>query len=633
MKPLLSTFPFVARTMTQLENQNKLLNKVTLTGKIVALHVAATLFEFTDKTAQTFNELQNELVEALLEENIKKVNSELRSKAQIAIDILIRNLFERTADVGFLATDSEIVEFLTSDKISYEAIQKRLNEYVAKYSVYNEIVVFDTQGNAKVNINTENQVVFSKDPILQEALQSDTYVERYAFTDIFKNQQKTLVYVQKIELNKVNIGVLVLCFKFEDELERILKNLGTEHESVAIADNDGLIASSDPKLKYIPSYANTPYQLLSGRNIGVTLKTTGYQGYTGIDSWYGLCIGSADKDVKSADEDEQEEYQDTNTLQISLNEKLNNIIEKADNLVEDLNDVIINGELIASKRKVYVLHPILDNLRNISFALLRIIKSSILNLENLVHLSLINDVTTAAHLAIDIMDRNLYERANDCRWWALTPLFREELLADEPDTNAMNATLEYINNLYTVYTNLFIYDTKGKIFAASHEKEIIGSRYDDPLLQKLLSNKNTQNYYVSNFETSNFYASRPTYIYNASISNKSKTVGGIGVVFDSEVEFQAMLKESFPKGKEGFALFVDQKKQIIASSSDIYKTLQTIELEDKFFDPKMKHAVYDYIHINEKKYIVASAVSKGYREYKNSDNYKNTLFAIVFIAI
>ncbi|MDQ7068951.1 MAG: hypothetical protein Q9M40_13855 [Sulfurimonas sp.] len=30
-------------------------------------------------------------------------------------------------------------------------------------------------------------------------------------------------------------------------------------------------------------------------------------------------------------------------------------------------------------------------------------------------------------LAIDIMDRNLYERANDSRWWALTPLFIEEL--------------------------------------------------------------------------------------------------------------------------------------------------------------------------------------------------------------
>ena len=29
----------------------------------------------------------------------------------------------------------------------------------------------------------------------------------------------------------------------------------------------------------------------------------------------------------------------------------------------------------------------------------------------------------------DIMDRNLYERANDCRWWALSPVLREGLAA------------------------------------------------------------------------------------------------------------------------------------------------------------------------------------------------------------
>ena len=35
----------------------------------------------------------------------------LRSKSQIAIDVLVRNLFERTADIGFLSTDDDIREF------------------------------------------------------------------------------------------------------------------------------------------------------------------------------------------------------------------------------------------------------------------------------------------------------------------------------------------------------------------------------------------------------------------------------------------------------------------------------------------------------------------------------------------
>ncbi len=36
----------------------------------------------------------------------------------------------------------------------------------------------------------------------------------------------------------------------------------------------------------------------------------------------------------------------------------------------------------------------------------------------------LGDSVFLAELIVDIMDRNLYERANDCRWWALTTDFR-----------------------------------------------------------------------------------------------------------------------------------------------------------------------------------------------------------------
>ncbi len=39
---------------------------------------------------------------------------ELGTRAQISIDILIRNLFERTADVGFLAEDGAIIDSLAA---------------------------------------------------------------------------------------------------------------------------------------------------------------------------------------------------------------------------------------------------------------------------------------------------------------------------------------------------------------------------------------------------------------------------------------------------------------------------------------------------------------------------------------
>jgi hypothetical protein len=179
MNNLLEVFPFIKKTMIDLEQQNKFLNKVTLTGKINALDFAANLFEFTDKTAIIFDELKVELIKALLDENIKKVTNELNFKAKTAIDILIRNLYERTADVSFLSTDSVIIDFISSDSISKERMHNHLIEYANKYSVYNEIVIFDTNGSALCNMNSENNIEHSNDKILQDALDSDVYIERY----------------------------------------------------------------------------------------------------------------------------------------------------------------------------------------------------------------------------------------------------------------------------------------------------------------------------------------------------------------------------------------------------------------------------------------------------------------------
>src|SRR5450830_1887491 len=53
-------------------------------------------------TRDGFNRLEQELVSSLVVEKVSNVLSAIGTKAQNLIDILIRNLYERTADVGFL---------------------------------------------------------------------------------------------------------------------------------------------------------------------------------------------------------------------------------------------------------------------------------------------------------------------------------------------------------------------------------------------------------------------------------------------------------------------------------------------------------------------------------------------------
>ncbi len=52
------------------------------------------------------------LLDALANDSLKKVTASTGMRGQVAVDILILNLFERTADIGFLATDRDLRLFL-----------------------------------------------------------------------------------------------------------------------------------------------------------------------------------------------------------------------------------------------------------------------------------------------------------------------------------------------------------------------------------------------------------------------------------------------------------------------------------------------------------------------------------------
>ncbi len=76
------------------------------------------------KTREGFETLSSQLLSSLAKETLKKVASEINSKAQVAVDIVIRNLFERTADIGFLATDDDIRGFIKEqNKINYQILE------------------------------------------------------------------------------------------------------------------------------------------------------------------------------------------------------------------------------------------------------------------------------------------------------------------------------------------------------------------------------------------------------------------------------------------------------------------------------------------------------------------------------
>lgn len=246
------------------------------------------------------------------------------------------------------------------------------------------------------------------------------------------------------------------------------------------------------------------------------------------------------------------------------------------------------------------------------------------------------------------MDRNLYERANDCRWWALTTRFREILdegkSMDAAAQQEMCAILKYINDLYTVYTLLFLFDTNGRIVAVSDEEasEWLGQVIDAPWVDPILGLRSTQHYAVSDFSPSPYYGERATFIYGAAVKGgRQNVVGGIGIVFDSEPQFRDMLEDALPRSASGdiedgaFALFVDGHGCIISSAgATSLKVGDKAQLPQDLLHPTAGSEVERIVTFEGRFYAAGAKLSEGYREYKSrDDSYHYDVTAIVMLPL
>lgn len=649
-------------------------NLLTLLGQMSNIHMNMT------HTREAFELLTEELLLKLGNERLKKLTSEMHSKAQAAVDIVIRNLFERTADIGFLATDDDVREYLvhlemnnhTNDDyrqkkaLLKKALIKRFGDYVQKYSVYENIVLFAPSGEILVQLNQTNTAVKSTSHFINEALStSKEYVEYYDYCDIESSQKKSLVYAYKVtrsnEASSEAMGVLALFFKFENEMQGIFNNLLDRDDWLNILllnSSCEVIASSDthqiPIGAKMQKVLDAPYSLVrfAGREyLAKTCKTKGYQGFFGLD-WMGHVMIPLENaftlttDFAFQNLNEKVLYTLMHTSNL-FGDELIAIPKEAEKIQKELDVTVWNGNVKIANTKNgdnSFSKSLLVEISKTGVSTKTIFEESIANLNNTVISSILNDVSFLAKLAIDIMDRNLYERANDCRWWALTTYFRKALKDAHPKSDALSSILSYINNLYTVYTNLFLYDKEKIVLGVSNENEkhLIGTKLTYNWTEDTLKTTDSRLYSVSSFSKSLLYNNQYTYIYSASITDidePSEVLGGIGIVFDSLPQFHAILEDTLPKNKDGaieegyFALFCDRDKNIIASTNHELLIGDTLDIENTFFALKMGESYANIVAYKNRYYSVGASLSKGYREYKVNDNYSNDVIAIVFAPI
>jgi len=238
-------------------------------------------------------------------------NKRLSEMAQTLVQLIVRNLYERTADVRWWATDEAFYKCLENVDASSHAT-KRLGIINQFYSVYMNLVLADTQGKVIAVSQLDKYKMkpganISSLNWYRRALATksgDQYVVDDIYDDPLHNDKPVAVYATAVrrggELNGEVIGVLGVFFDWQEQSRVIVKeepNLSAEewkYSRVLLLDNSmRIIASSDGAGLYsrFPLDTNHKTKGYFTKNGYLTAyaRTLGYQEYDGL-GWYGVII-------------------------------------------------------------------------------------------------------------------------------------------------------------------------------------------------------------------------------------------------------------------------------------------------------------------------------------------------------
>jgi methyl-accepting chemotaxis protein-like sensor len=176
--------------------------------------------------------------------------------------------------------------------------------------------------------------------------------------------------------------------------------------------------------------------------------------------------------------------------------------------------------------------------------------------------------------AIELIDRNLYERTCDVRWWA-TDSAVVDCAADSSSANVSHVAerLAVILRAYTVYLDLWLCDLDGNVLASARSDRytvnganVAATRWFSDAL-KLRSG---DDYVAGDIERQPLLGNAPVATYCASVREggnaNGKPIGVLAIHFDWETQARAIVEGIRVDDDKARVLLVDSKLRIIAAS-------------------------------------------------------------------
>lgn len=251
----------------------------------------------------------------------------LTDLAQTLVQLIVRNLFERTADVRWWATDTALWEALMEPTPERNAFaSERLAVINRFYTVYLDLVMTDLSGRVVASANSRFSRKLQGVSLALEAWftaacgckSGDDYIVDDVKRSRLHDNRTTLVYATGIReggrLDGALLGTLGVYFDWKNQGQSIVEkeaNLPAhiaEKTTVMLLDGSSrVIASTNPDLLFTHFALANPSGKASGSyydnngHIVAHARTLGYEDYSGL-GWSGVVVQKLENesDIRTA---------------------------------------------------------------------------------------------------------------------------------------------------------------------------------------------------------------------------------------------------------------------------------------------------------------------------------------------
>ena len=221
---------------------------------------------------------------------------------------------------------------------------------------------------------------------------------------------------------------------------------------------------------------------------------------------------------------------------------------------------------------------------------------------------------------IEIIDRNLYERSCDVRWWATDSSVVDcAAKADDESRSHARQRLGVILDSYTVYLDLWIVDRNGVVLANGRPQryprvqgtDVSGAQW----FRDAMATRDGSEFAVADVDTNRALGNAQVVPYATAIrsrgDNNGAVLGVLGIFFDWQPQAQAVVgsvRLSSAERANTRCLLVDQNHRVIAASDGVGLLSETLPIQTRLG----KSASY----VDDRGNLIGYAVTPGYETYQ-----------------